>query len=41
MNEVVTINTESYASMAKAMGLPVSGGERKINVLNSLRIWHA
>ena len=38
MNEVVTINTESYASMAKAMGLPVSGGERKINVLNRLKM---
>ena len=32
MNEVVTINTESYASMAKAMGLPVNSGERKVNV---------
>ena len=32
MNEVVTINTESYATMAKAMGLPVSTGERKKNV---------
>ena len=30
MNEVVTINTESYASMAKAMGLPVSGGKEKL-----------
>ena len=40
MNEVVTINTESYASMAKAMGLPVNSGERKVNVLNRFRIWH-
>lgn len=40
MNEVVTINTESYATMAKAMGLPVSSGERKVNVLNRFRIWH-
>ena len=24
MNEVVTINTENYATMAKAMGLPMS-----------------
>ena len=40
MNEVVTINTESYATMAKAMGLPVSSGERKVNVLNRFKIWH-
>ena len=40
MNEVVTINTESYASMAKAMGLPVSTGEKKTNVLNRFRLWH-
>ena len=40
MNEVVTINTESYATMAKAMGLPVSSGEKKTNVLNRFRLWH-
>ena len=40
MNEVVTINTESYASMAKAMGLPVNSGERKVNILNRLKMQH-
>tara|TARA_R100000773_G_scaffold8417_3_gene8142 strand:- start:790 stop:1719 length:930 start_codon:yes stop_codon:yes gene_type:complete len=40
MTELVTINTESYATMAKAMGLPTSSGEKKTNVLNRFRIWH-
>ena len=35
MNEIITINTENYASMAKAMGLPTpSLGEKKTNILN-------
>ena len=38
MTELVTINTESYATMAKAMGLPVSSGEKKTNILNRFRL---
>ena len=41
MNEIITINTENYASMAKAMGLPTpSLGEKKTNILNRFRVWH-
>ena len=40
MTELVTINTDNYATMAKAMGLPTSSGEKKTNVLNRFRIWH-
>ena len=40
-NELVTINTENYAAMAKAMGLSANTGEtKKTNVLNRLRVWH-
>tara|TARA_X000001388_G_scaffold15700_2_gene9569 strand:- start:32 stop:940 length:909 start_codon:yes stop_codon:yes gene_type:complete len=41
MNELVTINTENYATMAKAMGLPTTNAERKTNSLNRFRIWHS
>ena len=41
MTELVTINTDNYATMAKAMGLPTSSGEKKSNVLNRFRIWHS
>ena len=41
MTELVTINTDNYATMAKAMGLPTSSGEKKANVLNRFRIWHS
>jgi len=41
MNELVTINTENYATMAKAMGLPITNAERKTNSLNRFRIWHS
>ena len=40
MSELVTINTENYATMARAMGLPVSSGEKKVNTLNRLKIQH-
>tara|TARA_R100000995_G_scaffold49824_1_gene23894 strand:+ start:478 stop:1410 length:933 start_codon:yes stop_codon:yes gene_type:complete len=40
MTDLVTINTDNYATMAKAMGLPTSSGEKKTNVLNRFRIWH-
>ena len=40
-NELVTINTDNYAAMAKAMGLSANTGEsKKTNVLNRLRVWH-
>ena len=40
MTDLVTINTDSYATMAKAMGLPTSTVEKKANTLNRFRIWH-
>lgn len=40
MTDLVTINTDNYATMAKAMGLPTSSGEKKTNILNRFRIWH-
>jgi len=40
MTDLVTINTDSYATMAKAMGLPTSTAEKKANTLNRFRIWH-
>jgi len=40
MNEITTISTDNYASMAKAMGLPTTSGEKKTNVLNRFRLWH-
>ena len=43
MTELVTIQTENYASMAKAMGLSTaqSSQPKKTNNLNRLRIWHS
>ena len=43
MTELVTISTDNYASMAKAMGLSTmkSGESKKANLLNRLRIWHS
>lgn len=43
MTELVTISTDNYASMAKAMGLSTikSGESKKVNLLNRLRIWHS
>ena len=38
--EVATINTENFASMAKAMGLPTLSNDKKTNLLNRLRLWH-
>lgn len=40
MNEVVTINTDNYATMAKAMGVPTMSTDKKTNVLNRFRLWH-
>lgn len=40
MTDLVTINTDSYATMAKAMGLPTNTVEKKANTLNRFRIWH-
>jgi len=40
MNEITTISTDNYATMAKAMGLPTTSGEKKTNVLNRFRLWH-
>ncbi len=40
-NELVTINTDNYAAMAKAMGLSANTGEtKKSNTLNRFRVWH-
>jgi len=43
MNEVITISTDNYAQMAKAMGLEAANTNtiRKANNLNRLRIWHS
>tara|TARA_R100000234_G_scaffold103881_1_gene73498 strand:- start:606 stop:1514 length:909 start_codon:yes stop_codon:yes gene_type:complete len=41
MSELVTINTENYATMAKAMGLPISSSSKKSNSLNRFRVWHS
>ena len=40
MNEVVTISTDNYATMAKAMGVPTMSSDKKTNVLNRFRLWH-
>jgi hypothetical protein len=40
MTDLVTISTDNYATMAKAMGLPTNSKEKKTNVLNRFRIWH-
>ena len=40
MNEVVTINTDNYATMAKAMGVPTMSTDKKTNILNRFRLWH-
>ena len=43
MTDIVTLNTDNYASMAKAMGIAGEGGNapKKSNNLNRLRIWHS
>ena len=43
MTDIVTLNTDNYASMAKAMGIAGEGGStsKKSNNLNRLRIWHS
>jgi hypothetical protein len=43
MSEIVSINTDNYAAMAKAMGISgeSSGSSKKSNNLNRLRIWHS
>ena len=43
MTELVSINTDNYAAMAKAMGLSGESGNspKKSNNLNRLRIWHS
>ena len=42
MTELVTINTENYAAMAKAMGIAGAVPTiKKANNLNRLRIWHS
>ena len=38
--EVATINTENFASMAKAMGLPTLSSDKKTNLLNRFRLWN-
>jgi len=40
MNEITTINTDNYATMAKAMGLPTASVDKKTNLLNRFRLWH-
>tara|TARA_Y100000004_G_C8944968_1_gene425886 strand:+ start:677 stop:1609 length:933 start_codon:yes stop_codon:yes gene_type:complete len=43
MNDIVTINTDNYAVMAKAMGIAGANtsATKKSNNLNRLRIWHS
>lgn len=43
MNELININTDSYADLAKAMGIAteVSAKPKKSGNLNRLRIWHS
>ena len=43
MTELVTINTDNYATMAKAMGIATGNSStvKKANNLNRLRIWHS
>ena len=43
MTEIVSINTDNYAAMAKAMGIAGegTGSSKKANSLNRLRIWHS
>ena len=43
MNEVITISTDNYAQMAKAMGIAGANTStiKKSNNLNRLRIWHS
>jgi len=43
MTDIVTLNTDNYAAMAKAMGIAGEGGSspKKSNNLNRLRIWHS
>ena len=43
MTELVTINTDNYATMAKAMGIAIGNSStvKKANNLNRLRIWHS
>jgi len=41
MNDLVTINTDNYAAMAKVMGMGDDAKtSKKSNTLNRLRIWH-
>ncbi len=39
MNEVVTINTDNYATMAKAIGVPTKSTEKRTNVLKKFNFW--
>ena len=41
MTELVTINENNYAAMAKAMGIANDAPKKKANILNRLRIWHS
>ena len=42
MSDLVTINTDNYAVMAKAMGIAgATVGTKTSNNLNRLRIWHS
>ena len=43
MNDLININTDSYADLAKAMGIAteVSAKPKKSGNLNRLRIWHS
>ena len=43
MTELITINTDNYGAMAKAMGIAGASTEsmKKSNNLNRLRIWHS
>ena len=43
MTDLVTIQTDNYANMAKAMGLSTGlpNQPKKVNNLNRLRIWHS
>ena len=42
MNELININKDSYADLAKAMGIATEGSAKpkKSGNLNRLRIWH-